>query len=30
MTTHLTSLRLTQGIDIPGLSYARIVRSEWT
>jgi hypothetical protein len=30
MTTHLTSLRLTQGIDIPGLNYARIVRSEWT
>ena len=30
MTTHLTSLRLTRGIDIPGLNYARIVRSEWT
>jgi hypothetical protein len=30
MTAHLTSLRLTQGIDIAGLSYARIVRSEWT
>ena len=30
MTTHLTSLRLTQGIDIPGLNSAHIVRSEWT